>query len=93
MEHDGLVEAARTALVARYGSMWEAACAMRIGLSGGQLLLAMRREQVDPAIAAVVEVHTGVSLPCAKAVRAPLVVNDLGVPHERERPRPKRGRR
>jgi hypothetical protein len=84
VEHDGLVEKARTILVERYGSMWEAANAMRVGISGGQLLIAMRRELVDPGIAALVEIHTGVSLPCVKVTPTVVPLRDLGTPIKRK---------
>lgn len=65
MEHDGLVERARTILVARYGSLWQATIAMRLNISGGALLIAMRRPEVDPVVSLMVFNHTGVQLPAA----------------------------
>jgi hypothetical protein len=62
MTHDDLVEAARLKLVERYGSMWQAASQMRIELSGGNLLLAMRRQPVTPEVAVMVLIHTGIDL-------------------------------
>jgi hypothetical protein len=65
MEHDGLVEQARAVLVTRYGSLWQATIAMRLNMSGGALLIAMRRPEVDPVVSLLVFNHTGVQLPTA----------------------------
>jgi hypothetical protein len=78
MEHDGLVERARGILVERYGSLWQATIAMRLPMSGGALLIAMRRPEVDPVVSLLVHTHTGVQLPSA-----PLPVQVIAKPRKR----------
>ncbi len=56
------VQLARTALVAKFGSLWEAAYHMRLDMSGGQLLTAMQRTPIDPVIAVLIHTQVGIDL-------------------------------